>query len=226
MADASRRLSARPLPSAPPRAGRRSAATDAARRLRCCCATRSRGTFAFNRTSLAGHLDRRDRHRARLRRCGAARCCAPLGRGVRRRLAACASGCALRFARAEPTHASPALRRACASGSVGVLVAGALWGAAGWLFYGLRQRRRSQTRADPRRLHLLRRLRAGPGDAVPRSSSLFVLLVLRADDRCASRCVEATLQLAARRRAAGGRWRMTMLLGRSYRAVVRQRRSP
>ena len=94
--------------------------------------------------------------RVAARRSGAAAspssgCCAP------------GSPCASRAPSRRPCRGCSARLRAW---QAGVLAAGALWGAAAWLFSAVRQRP-APDRARARRLHLLRRLRADPGAAVP-----------------------------------------------------------
>jgi signal transduction histidine kinase/CheY-like chemotaxis protein len=93
-----------------------------------------RGTFAFNRTSLAGHfvgalvieLMFADTAPSMLR----------LGWGVLFALVWLVRvGLAVRFGRNEP-HVTAGLLRRLRVWQAGVLAAGALWGAAAWLFYG------------------------------------------------------------------------------------------
>ena len=154
----------RPGPRPSPAAGRRpraEAPLDTFALLR----DQVRGTFAFNRTSLAGHL------------VGAVLIVLILAGGVPRPLlrgwgalfavvwlVRLVAGLALCPARAEQRAA--AAGAGCASGRCGVLIAGALWGAAAWLFYPVRQRPAAD-RPGARRLHLLGRQRADPGAAVP-----------------------------------------------------------
>ena len=92
-----------------------------------------RGTFAFNRTSLAGHFV--GALAIELIFAQSAPMMLRLAWGVLFALIWLARvGLAIRFSRNEPTTAAGLLRRLRAW-QVGVLVSGALWGAAAWLFY-------------------------------------------------------------------------------------------